>query len=427
MLEPVAATLAFVADAASGEPEGRSAILDVLSYDLLIDLTAGGDTFWSRTTLRFRCRSPGAIVFADLQAARLRRMVLNGADLTSRGLHRDGRLELPRLGDENILVVEAEFAYVPTGNGLSRAGDRYVYSNANRGGAARIFCCFDQPDLRAPITLSARAPAGWRCLANFPVAVRPAGGHAGGWRFDPTAPLAPYLFALCAWPDQQSLASVTTGQGQPMPMTIWAPAAAGQPRGADTLLDLAGRSLGYYRRALGSPYPYPKCDLAFVPGLRPLAFSPPGLCVLQDRLLEPAADRPVRYLACLMAHELAHAWFGGLVDMRHERDMWLQEALATYVSRTALEDIEPGSTPWAAETSESLPDDAYAKDAGLLRELEGLIGRPALLGGLSAVTARHRYGTVAVGDLTRAWSDTSGRDLSKWAAQRLVPAAEREA
>jgi len=93
------------------EEHARSSMVDVVSYDVFVDLTGEGDTFCSRTELGFRCRRDGASVFADLQAAGVRRMILNGQDLPSGDLHRDGRLELPGLGEENILVVEAEFSY----------------------------------------------------------------------------------------------------------------------------------------------------------------------------------------------------------------------------------------------------------------------------------------------------------------------------
>jgi hypothetical protein len=93
----------------------RSSIIDVVSYDLLLDLTVGAQTFWSRTELSFCCRREGAHAFADLRPVEVRRVVLNGADLTGHHLHREGRLELTDLARENTLVVEAEFAYAETG------------------------------------------------------------------------------------------------------------------------------------------------------------------------------------------------------------------------------------------------------------------------------------------------------------------------
>ena len=414
----------------------RSSIIDVVSYDLLLDLTVGTETFWSRTELRFCCRREGARVFADLRPVDVRRVILNGAEVTDRHLHRDGRLELPSLARENTLTVEAEFAYVETEEGLYRfgggeegrgeSGFGCVYSNARRGGAARIFSCFDQPDLRAPITLAVRAPGGWCCRANYPVVARPADGDEGVWRFAPTPPLAPYQFAFCAGPNRATVLGAVVDREPPVMLTVWTPAAGGDSFDAETLLELVHRPLRYYADALGVPYPYPKCDLVFVPRFSLLAYSPPGLATLQDGLLKSSEKRPALYLACVLAHELAHAWFGGLLDLCDEDDMWLQEALATYTSRTALEQTQPGSTPWAPETSASLPDHAYAKNAAQLRQLEELIGRPALMNGLAALMRRYSHATIDRDDLVRSWSQSSGEDLSSWAAENLTPSPEPE-
>jgi hypothetical protein len=81
----------------------------------------------------------------------------------------------------------------------------------------------------------------------------------------------------------------------------------------------------------------------------------------------------------VIAHELAHAWIGGLVTMRRREDLWLDEALTTYISRTALAEILPGTTPWAASTSATLPDYGYAQDAETVRKLEALVGRNAII------------------------------------------------
>jgi hypothetical protein len=250
--------------AASDLRRVRSSIIDVVSHDLLLDLTVGAETFWSRTELSFRCRREGARAFADLRPVEVQRVVLNGADVTGHHLHRDGRLELPNLARENTLAVEAEFAYVEIDTGLYRfgggkdggGGERgfgCVYSNANRGGAAGIFCCFDQPDLRAPITLAARAPAGWCCRANSPMSCRPADGDEGVWRFMPTPPLAPYQFAFCASPEPVAVLGAVVDRDPPVMLAVWTPAASSDPFDEDMLIELVRRPLHYYADALGVP------------------------------------------------------------------------------------------------------------------------------------------------------------------------------
>lgn len=396
--------------------QDRSANIAVHAYEVLLDLTVPGNTFRSRTEVRFGCRCEGASVLSDLHAAEVERVTLNEEELMASDLYRPGQLELPGLSSENTVVVEAAFEYSETGTGMQRVesiGDRpaCVYGKGNRGGASQMFCCFDQTDLRAPITLIVRVPDEWGCQANYPATIPAVGGERGLWRFAPTAPLAPYLVALCAGPNHLLVET----RGSPAPMTVRTLAGAGEPRRAQIILDIAHDSLRHYERALGVAFPYPKCDLVAVPELRPLAFTAPGLCLIQDRLLEPNDDESPGYLACVIAHEMAHAWFGGVVDMHLEADMWLQEALATYVSRTALEAIWAGSDPWDPAVAASLPDHAYSAQTAALRQLEAMVGRPAVQNGLSALMRRRPFATVTVDDLVRSWSEASRRDLADWA------------
>jgi aminopeptidase N len=171
-----------------------------------------------------------------------------------------------------------------------------------------------------------------------------------------------------------------------------------------------------------TPYPYPKCDLVFIPAFPDLAYSVPGLVVVQAQVLKSQQANSGLYTAMVIAHELAHAWIGGLVTMRCREDSWLEEALTTYISRTALAEILPGTTPWAASTSATLPDDGYAQDAGTIRKLEALVGRDAIIEGLGTLLRCHAYGTATKDDLVRSWSAAARQDLRDWAAETLIPA-----
>lgn len=407
-----------------GEPD-RSSITDVASYDLLVDLTGGMDTFTSRAEIRFRGQA-GSTGYADLRAASVLRAELNGAVLDT-GAWRCGRLELPRLAAENTLIVEAGFGYVSAGAGLHHQtgpdGTVCVYSKAYPDGAPRIWCCFDQPDLRAPFTVSAKVAAGWSCLANGPVTSRPADDEAGLWTFTATPPIAPHLFSLCAGPF--SGPASTAKRDRPVPFTANALPALVPALEAAVSPGMFSSPLAYYERSLGTPYPYDKYDLAFVPGYPGLAFGAPGLVTITEQVLtQPHGGGPGLYLAIVIAHELAHAWFGGLTEFQPPGAGWLEEAITTYISRTAVEEGRPGATPWAAPVSKDLPDDAYARDAETIRQLEHLIGRPATLAGLRDLLHRHAHGSATQDDLIQCWSRAAGRDLHEWAGQTLIPAAE---
>jgi aminopeptidase N len=402
-------------------------MLRVTAYDVTLDLTRGAERFWSRTQVRFHCRQAGAATFADLDAASIHRAALNGADLDL-AQDRRGRLELPPLAEENVLVVDAEFAYASAAEGLHYVtgpgdGSACVYSKVTPHGAPGIYCCFDEQDLRALFTVTMRAPGGWSCLANGPVASQPPEGGPGIWRFAPTFPLPPWLSSFCAGPYAGPAFLCEHARDHLLPVTVQGGPAVAAVVEAEQIVDLLRQVLPYYERKLGVPYPYEKLDLLFVSGLSSLAYSVPGLIVLQDQLLnDPEHASADLYLATVIAHELAHAWAGGLVVMRSREDRWLDEALATYLSRTALAEILPGATPWAASTSAALPDYGYASNAAAIKQLEGLIGRQAVIAGLGALLRRHAHGSASKDDLARAWSRASRQDLRQWAATALIPA-----
>jgi aminopeptidase N len=411
-----------------GRELNRGSILDIVSYDLLVDLTGDTTAFSSRAEVRFRCRRPGNTVFADLQPVSVQRAVLNGADLDTSGIDQLGRLELPRLAAENSLVVEADFSYVSAGAGLHRltgpGGWACAYSKAYPGGAPRIYCCFDQPGLRAPFTVSVNVPAGSSCLANGPVTSRPVDGDAGLWTYATTPPIAPYLFSFCVGPFTRLAFTCSRGQGLPVPVTVNALPAAAAVLEAVMRPDLACKPLSYYERSLGVPYPYAKCDFVFVPSYPGLAFGAPGLVTIGDQVLTRAQNgEPSLYLATVIAHELAHAWFGGLMQFQPGGDEWLEEAITTYVSRSALEEAHPPASTWRADTSQTLPDHAYAKDAATIKKLEAVIGTQAMLNGLRDLLRRHAHGCATKDDLVECWSQASGHNIRGWAADTLISAA----
>jgi aminopeptidase N len=165
------------------EAQARAALLAVDSYQLDIDLTSGPETFCSTTTIRFTCAAPGADSFVEIRPRRLVSASLNGADLglsTSSG----GRVRLPGLRDANLLVVEAEFPYSHASEGMHRFADPahgqvYVYAQPSIAQAPGFMACFDQPDLKASVTLRVRADPGWTVRANGPGAMT----GPGRWAF----------------------------------------------------------------------------------------------------------------------------------------------------------------------------------------------------------------------------------------------------
>ena len=191
--------------------------------------------------------------------------------------------------------------------------------------------------------------------------------------------------------------------------------------------ELFQQPLQYYEHTLGTRYPDDKYDVAFLPQYGPgLAFGAPGLLTTRDEVLN-LKNKPEPYLAIVIAHELAHTWFGGLIEFRPPENEWLEEGITTYVSRSALETIHPHINPWSAATSETMPDHAYAKNAASLKQLETRIGRQAVMDGIGDLLRHHANRTVTKDNLAHCWSLASGQDLREWAANQFTPAPPDEA
>jgi aminopeptidase N len=414
--------------------------LSVISYDVSLDLASSPREFWSRSEICFSCAPSATPVAADLHAKSVSRVTLNGEDMDPSLCWRPGRLEVGQLEGRNVLTVEARFDYATAGGGLTGQGlysvtdpvdgSTCVYSKAYRGGASRIYCCFDRPSLRAPMKFSVQVPAGWSCLTNAPIAAEPPGQRAGGWRFTATAPISPGVSSICAGPYRDTSLSCEREQGGSLPVRLLAGKSAARSLQPGRIQQLIQQPLRYYERNLGVPFPYPKCDLLFVPGFPGLAFSAPGLIAVREEVLSSArAGKSSLWLPMVIAHELTHAWIGGFTNICSADviDMWLIEALATYLSRTALAetmaDALAGEALWDGPVAAGLPDHGYAGNAAVIRELDLLIGRDAVLAGLGSFLRRHPHGQATRDDLVDCWSQHSGRDLRDWSAARLHAAS----
>lgn len=435
------------------EARERSRLIDVLRYRVELDLTGGGDTFGSVTTIRFGCRAPGAASFAELRPARLRRVVLNERDLDPAAVLAGNRLPLAGLRAVNELRVEADMPYSRTGAGLHRFTDpadglTYLALHGGLDNAQRVFAAFDQPDLKAPISMAVTAPASWTVIGNG--RARPAGG--GRWELAVTPPVSPYLVTLVAGPYYSIGAE---HHGIPFGLHARQSLAERLERDAPEILAVSLACFDRYREIFAEPFPFGSYDQAFVPELEAGAMENPGCVTFRDEFLFPSAvtraERQVR--AVVIAHEMAHMWFGDLVTMRWWNDVWLSESFAEYLGFGVLAEATEFSGAWAAcsldrkirgydadqrasthpvapeppevpDTDAALAsydDISYAKGAAALRQLVAWLGWPAFLAGVNDYFARYRFGSATLADLLGclARATEPGAGVGEWAASWL--------
>ncbi|BCJ60771.1 hypothetical protein Jiend_41930 [Micromonospora endophytica] len=311
------------------ESTARGASIAVMSYQVDLDLTGDGERFRSHVTIRFRATSNET--FAEVKPAKLLAVRLNGTEIDPATLA-DNRLPLTGLTEENTLTVDAEMAYTNSGEGMHRFvdpadGETYLYAMSFLDDVQRIFAAFDQPDLKAPVTLSVTAPPHWTVAANAELAANPGPGR---WEFAPTLPIATYFFTLIAGPWH-----VRRDQHDGIPLGVYCrrSLAAHLDADAEEIFTVTKQCLDRFHQLFDERYPFGKYDQAFVPEFNAGAMENPGLVTFRDDYIFRSAvtDSQRELRATTIAHEMAHMWFGDLVTMRWWDDLWLNESFAEYL------------------------------------------------------------------------------------------------
>ena len=421
------------------EARTRAALLEVASYDVHLEL--GPDPhFTSVCEVRFVCREPGASTFLELDGELV---ALERGGTPVAAVVQGNRIVLDDLAAQEVVRVTARCAKTRTGEGLHRAvdpedGEVYLYAMTFLDDAQRLFACFDQPDLKASYALTVDAPQGWRVLSNTRAELTGA-RHA----FAPSERIATYLMTLAAGP-YEGVQAWHDG----VELGVWCRRSQLPHLEADELLGITRACLDLQQELFGRRYPFgDSYDQLFAPEFNAGAMENPGLVVLSDEAYvfrSRTTQGRRRARAQVVAHEMAHMWFGDLVTMRWWDDLWLNESFAemlgvlTVDEATAYEgawsdfclsrkawgyraDALPTTHPVAGDVSDTrtallnFDGISYAKGASVLRQLQAALGRDVFFAGVRAYLAEHAWGSTSLADLLAALERASGRDLQEWA------------
>ncbi|MGC0377924.1 aminopeptidase N [Streptomyces sp. SAI-229] len=426
------------------EAQNRAQLLDVHRYTIELDLTTGDETFDSRTLIRFSARTD-ADTFVELKPAELRSATLDGQPLDTETL--DGnRLPLRNLtAGEHELRVDASMRYSRTGEGMHRFtdptdGETYVYTQLFLDDVQRVFAAFDQPDLKAVFELTVTAPEGWTVLANGVTE------HTGDglWKAAPTPLISTYLVAVAAGPWHSVR---TEHRGLPFGIHCRRSLAPYLDTDADELLDITRACFDRYHEKFEEPYPFDSYDQAFVPEFNAGAMENPGLVTFRDEFVYRSAvtDTERQTRAMVIAHEMAHMWFGDLVTLAWWDDIWLNESFAEYMGYQTLTeatrftdtwtDFGVTRKPWGYDADQRpsthpvAPKDvedtasallnfdgiSYAKGASALRQLVTWLGEKDFLAGINTHFARHRFANATLADFIDSLASATERDVHAWA------------
>jgi len=348
------------------------------------------------------------------------------------------RLRIVFAGKINSFGRGLFYADYPTAHGTRRM----ISSHLEPADARRIFPCWDEPAFKATFSLTATVPANFLAIGNMPV-TREEAISASERRvsFAPTPNMSSYLFVFTAG----ELERVTANAGG---VTVGVVTTQGKSEQGRFALDNAVKLLGFYNDYFGTLYPLPKLDLIAVPGGFGGAMENwGGITFFESRLLfDPAtsAASARRGIFSILAHEMAHQWFGDLVTMGWWDNLWLNEGFASWMQERAAEHFYPQWKSWlngyaqkqyamsldARRTShpiqQKVNDESealtafdgitYNKGQAFIRMLENYLGENAFREGLRRYMAAHAFGNATTADLWQALQDATGKPVAAIAA-----------
>ena len=326
----------------------------------------------------------------------------------------------------------------PTATGTKRL----LSSQLEPADARRIFPCWDEPAFKASFALTVTVPRAFLAIGNMPVVrEEPLTESLKRVTFAPTPKMSSYLFVLTTGELERITAEadgVTVG-------VVTTSGKSGQGRFA---LDNAVRLLSYFNAYFGTTYPLPKLDLIAVPGgIGGAMENWGGITFFESRLLfDPAtsSDAARRDIFSVLAHEMAHQWFGDLVTMGWWDNLWLNEGFASWMQEKAAAQFYPQWKTWLngygqkqyamaldarrtshpiqqavadqSEATAAFDGITYNKGQALIRMLENYLGDAPFRDGIRRYMAAHAYGNTTTANLWQALESAAGKPVAGIAA-----------
>ncbi|KAF9354276.1 hypothetical protein BGX26_007906 [Mortierella sp. AD094] len=311
--------------------------------------------------------------------------------------------------------------------------------------ARQAFPCWDEPAAKATFSVALVVPSELEALSNMPVKeitmVEP---EEKTVYFEKTPVMSTYLVAFAVG-NFEYIETTTTKLEKPVTCRVYTlPGLVEQGRFA---LEITPKILEYFAEIFGIAYPLPKLDHIAVPDFDAGAMENWGLityrtvALLYDEDTSDAADK--EEVACTVAHELAHMWFGNLVTMEWWDHLWLNEGFATWVGTLAVNHLFPDWGTWSNfvinEYQQGLSLDSlrsshpievpvadpheihqifdaisYSKGASVIRMLSNWLTVDVFLAGIRRYLKKHEYKNASTDDLWDALSEESNINVREF-------------
>ena len=338
------------------------------------------------------------------------------------------------------LVFDYDAPFAGAANGMFHVavdGAWYSWTQFQSTDARSAFPGFDEPAFKTPFAVTLRSPVGLKAIANGPELPLSRENGLDVHRFAPTTPLPTYLVAMMVGPfaTLDSAVAPTVERADPLPLRI----VSTQQNAArlEFARDNSAQIVRQLENWFGEPFPYPKLDQITTPIL-PGAMENAGADLYRDDLLIMDRNAPLsqqREFGRIVAHELAHQWFGDLVTPRWWDDLWLNESFANTMGYLIGQGWRPDLDIWSgifdeghaamemdsllagravrqpiattAEIDSAFDRITYGKGGQVLAMFGSYMGEPHFRDGVRRYIAAHRHGTATSDDFFSALSQAA--------------------
>ena len=317
--------------------------------------------------------------------------------------------------------------------------------------ARRFFPCWDEPSFRARFQLTAVVPENWLAVSNMPVESEQKVTGGKEVRFAMTPSMASYLNVFVAGELEYIQADVNGVQ-------VRVVTTKGKSQWGRYALDSSVKILQYYNEYFEQPYPLPKLDQIAIPGGFGGAMENwGGITYFETALLydpDKSSQNTKEGVFAVLAHEMAHQWFGDLVTMGWWDNLWLNEGFASWMGTKCTAHFNPQWEVWfrknvprnplrrvgsakeqamegdarstthpihqpvatEAEANSAFDDITYQKGQSFLRMLESFLGEEQFRQGMRGYVAAHKYSNTTTADLWDSLGEASGKPVREIAA-----------
>ncbi|MGB8167546.1 MAG: M1 family metallopeptidase [Chthoniobacteraceae bacterium] len=423
------------------------------NYAVRIEPDLAGASFRGRETIDIEVRQPVREIVLNARGlviahARLGEQVLTPVlDEEKQTLTFALAAELAPGAYQLAMEFSGELGEQPYGLFLSRYQEgmeqkRALATQMEATDARRLFPCWDEPVFRATFDLTAVVPAAYVAVSNMPIAEETA--LAEGLkevRFARTPSMASYLLAFFSG-EFESIEDEVDG----VKLRVFT--TPGKREQARYALEATKQILPFYNEYFGTKYPLPKLDQVALPSTGASGMENWGAILYNDTslLYDPAtSSQSTKERAFeVVAHEIAHQWFGDLVTMAWWDNLWLNEGFASWMGTKATDHFNPewqswlcasGEKEWAMsldaratthpiqqrvateeEANDAFDEITYSKGQSFIRMLEGYLGEQAFREGIRGYMKRHAFSSITTADLWAALEEASGKPVRSFAA-----------